>query len=131
MQKIFDNIYKKAERIITSGTAVSKLLDEVFLKIGESSEMFYKIQDSVIALTRMTRAWVKGDYKNISTKSMIAVVAALLYFVNPLDFIPDFIPIIGQLDDIFVLGYLIRILNKEIERFMAWEKENETIKYNP
>lgn len=122
MQKIFDNIYKQAERIITSGTAVSKLLDEVFLKIGESSEMFYKIQDSVIALTRMTRAWVKGDYRNISTKSMIAVIAALLYFVNPLDFIPDFIPIIGQLDDIFVLGYLIKTLNKEIERFMAWER---------
>ena len=125
MQKIFDTIYKQAERVITSGTSLSKLLDEVFLKIGESSELFYKIQDSVIALTRMTNAWWKGDYKNISTKSMIAVVAALIYFVNPLDLIPDFIPIIGQIDDILILGYLIKTLNKEIERFMAWEREND------
>jgi uncharacterized membrane protein YkvA (DUF1232 family) len=125
MQKIFDNLYKKAERIITSDSKVSELLDEVFLKIGESSEVFYKVQDSVIALSRMLSAWMKGDYRNISTKSIIAVVAALIYFVNPLDLIPDFIPVIGQLDDIFVLGYLIKILNKEIERFMAWEKEHE------
>lgn len=123
MQHVLDKLYRQAERVITSGTALSKLLDEVFLKIGESSETFYKIQDTVIALTRMTRAWLQGDYKNISTKAMISVVAALIYFVNPLDLIPDFIPVIGQLDDILVLGYLIRILNKEIERFMAWEKE--------
>jgi uncharacterized membrane protein YkvA (DUF1232 family) len=125
MQKIFDDLYKQAERIISSDTKVSKLLDEVFLKIGESSELFYKVQDSVIALARMLSSWVKGDYKNISTKSIIAVVAALIYFVNPLDLIPDFIPVIGQIDDIFVLGYLVKMLNKEIERFMAWEKEQE------
>lgn len=125
MQKIFDNIYKQAERTITSGTSVSKLLDEVFLKIGEATETFYKTQDSIIALTRMLKAWIKGDYKNVSTKSMIAVAAALIYFVNPLDFIPDFIPIIGKLDDIFILGYLVKTLNKDIERFMVWEKEHD------
>ena len=125
MQKIFDNIYKQAERTITSGTSLSKLLDEVFLKIGEATESFYKTQDSVIALTRMLKAWIKGDYKNISARSIISVVAALIYFVNPLDFIPDFIPIIGQLDDIFVLGYLIKTLNKDIERFLVWECEHD------
>ena len=123
MQKILDNLYRQAERIISSDTLVSKLIDTVFLKLGEASESFYKIQDNIISLTRMLRAWVKGDYKNISTASIIAVVAALLYFINPLDIIPDFIPIIGQLDDIFVLSYLIKTLNKEIERFMAWEEE--------
>ena len=69
MQKIFDNLYKKAERTITSGTGVSKLLDEVFLKIGDVTESFYKIQDSIIALARMLSAWMKGDYKNISTEN--------------------------------------------------------------
>lgn len=123
MQTIFDNLYKKAERLITSGTAISRLLDQVFLKMGETTEVFYKFQDSLIALTRMLSSWWKGDYKNISIKSIIAVVATLIYFVNPIDLIPDFIPFFGQLDDIFILGYLIKLLNKEIERFMAWENE--------
>jgi uncharacterized membrane protein YkvA (DUF1232 family) len=124
MQNILDNLYRQAERLISSEKSViSRFLDEVFLKIGESTEYFYKFQDNLIALVRMMRAWIKGDYQNISTKSIIAVVAALLYFVNPLDLIPDFIPIIGQIDDMLILGYLIKILNKEIEKFMAWEQE--------
>jgi uncharacterized membrane protein YkvA (DUF1232 family) len=124
MQSIFDKLYRKAERLISSDKSVlSRFLDEVFLKIGESTEYFYKFQDSLIALVKMTQLWIKGDYKNISTTSIIAVVATLIYFVNPIDFIPDFIPLLGQIDDIFVLGYMIKTLNKEIERFMAWQKE--------
>ena len=123
MQSIFDKLYRQAERLISSDTHISRLLDEVFLKLGEATEVFYKTQDSIIALARMLRSWMEGDYKNISSKSILAVVAALLYFVNPLDFIPDFIPVIGQLDDILILGFLIKTLNKEIERFMAWEKQ--------
>ena len=114
MQHIFDNLYRRAERLITSDSKLATLLDDVFLKVGELTEEFYKIQDSVIALARMMRAWLAGDYKNISKRTIIAAVAALIYFVNPLDIIPDFIPIIGQLDDILVLGYLIKYLNKEI-----------------
>lgn len=117
---IFDTLIKKAEALIASDGKVSQLLDE-FLMVGKSTEKLYKIQDSVVTLGRLLRAWVKGDYKNISTSSIIAAVAAIIYFVNPLDLIPDFIPIIGQIDDILVLGYFVKILNKEIEKFMAWE----------
>ncbi|MBK9329678.1 MAG: DUF1232 domain-containing protein [Sphingobacteriales bacterium] len=123
MQTIFDKLYRKAERLISSEKSVlSNFLDDVFLKIGESTEYFYKFQDSLFALVKMARAWLEGDYKNISKRSIVAVVAALIYFVNPFDLIPDFIPILGHLDDMLVLGYLIKMLNKEIERFMAWQQ---------
>ncbi len=122
MQKIFDNLYRQAERLISSDTLISKLIDIAAVKAGKLSEKYYQIQDSVIALTRMLRSWLLGDYKNISTKTIIAIIAALIYFVNPIDLIPDFIPVIGQLDDLFILGLLIKTLNKEIERFMAWEE---------
>ncbi len=120
--RLLDTLIKQAEKLIASEGAVSKLIDEAFLKIGEGSELFYALQDSLIALVRMLKAWSKGEYRNISPLSIVAVVAAVLYFVNPFDIIPDFIPVIGQLDDIFVLSYLVKLLNKEIERFMAWEK---------
>ncbi|QQR98441.1 MAG: DUF1232 domain-containing protein [Sphingobacteriales bacterium] len=123
MNTIIDKLIKEAESIIASDGKISQLIDAFFLKLGETSEKFYLLQDNLIALGRMLKAWFDGEYKNISTTSIIAVVAAMVYFVNPLDLIPDFIPIIGQIDDMLILGYLIKILNKEIEKFMAWEQE--------
>lgn len=127
-KSFLDNLIKQAEQIIVSDGKISQLLDEFFLMVGNTSEKFYKIQDTVIALGRMLKAWADGDYKNISTASIIAVCAAVIYVVNPIDLIPDFIPIIGQIDDIFVLSFLIKTLNKEIEKFMAWEESQAAAK---
>lgn len=126
MQSLFDKLYRKAERVITSDTALAALLDKVFLKIGESSEVFYRFQDNLLALVRMMRSWMSGAYRQISFRAIIAVVATLIYFVNPLDVIPDFIPVVGAIDDILILGYLIKMVNKEIERFITWEQTRQS-----
>jgi uncharacterized membrane protein YkvA (DUF1232 family) len=41
---------------------------------------------------------------------------------SPLDLIPDFIPVIGGLDDLLLLRYLLKIIDKEIDKFTTWEK---------
>ena len=46
-----------------------------------------------------------------------AIIAALLYFISPLDVFPDVLPIIGVIDDAFVLSLVVAQLNNEIERF--------------
>lgn len=42
----------------------------------------------------------------------IAVVFLVLYLISPIDLIPDFIPVIGQLDDILVAGLALRYIQK-------------------
>ena len=37
----------------------------------------------------------------------IALGAAVLYLVSPVDLIPDFVPVLGYLDDVFVAAILI------------------------
>lgn len=74
-------------------------------------------------LIRLTRAWASGDYRRIPLKAIVSVVAALLYFLNPFDLVPDFIPFIGYLDDVAVVAYVMRKLHGEVEVFLDWETE--------
>jgi uncharacterized membrane protein YkvA (DUF1232 family) len=47
----------------------------------------------------------------VTAKAKLAI--ALAYFVSPIDLIPDFIPVVGYLDDIAVAAYVLNeILNK-------------------
>jgi len=41
-------------------------------------------------------------------KKIIIVLLAFIYVVSPLDLIPDFIPVIGWLDDLGVLAWAAR-----------------------
>ena len=122
---VYDKLIKGAENIMNNNEMVAKLIDEAAIKLGSFSTAFYNIQDQVVALVRMLKAWANKEYTDISPKAIVAVVATLIYFVNPFDLIPDFIPIIGSIDDILVISYLIKTLNTEIQRFMAWEMEQK------
>ncbi|MNY28694.1 hypothetical protein D3C86_1626840 [compost metagenome] len=51
---------------------------------------------------------------------MVTVVAGLLYFVSPLDAIPDWLLGVGMLDDIAVLAWVMKAITDELEAFRAW-----------
>ncbi|MCB9034803.1 MAG: DUF1232 domain-containing protein [Chitinophagales bacterium] len=125
IDKVFTIFIKQAEKLIADNGALAKLIDKGFEKLEAQVNKFYTIQDSILAVLKLLRAWLYGDYKEISYFNVVSLVAATIYFVSPLDLIPDFIPFIGKLDDVFVLNYIIKTLNKEIERFMAWENARQ------
>lgn len=72
---------------------------------------------------------VKGRYDSYSRAKLILIVALLIYIVSPLDFIPDWIPGAGFLDDAALLGYVVKLVDKELERYFKWSKQRE--KENP
>jgi uncharacterized membrane protein YkvA (DUF1232 family) len=43
------------------------------------------------------------------------LLAALAYFVIPMDAIPDFLPVIGFADDAAVLAFALRLVSKHIQ----------------
>lgn len=53
----------------------------------------------------------------VPTAEKALFLAAIVYVISPLDFIPDVFPFIGQVDDIYVVALtLLRLVNRTDER---------------
>lgn len=53
----------------------------------------------------------------------LAIAGALAYVVMPIDIIPDFIPGVGFIDDVFVVGIVMKSISDEIKRFKIYKGE--------
>jgi len=55
----------------------------------------------------------------VPTVEKALFVAAIVYVISPLDFIPDVFPFIGQVDDVYVVALtLLRLINRTDEKIV-------------
>lgn len=52
--------------------------------------------------------------KNVSWYRKSIVIGALIYFITPIDAIPDIAPLIGYLDDLGVISAVLKFLGSEL-----------------
>jgi len=72
-------------------------------------------------MLRLVRAYFHGEYRNISPDALLAIVAAMNYFVDPFDLIPDEIPFLGFVDDATVIAFAVAQTRQTLDDFMTWE----------
>jgi uncharacterized membrane protein YkvA (DUF1232 family) len=65
--------------------------------------------------------WFTDTLRNPKYRWWI-VIGSLVYLVSPLDIAPDFIPVLGQLDDITILGLLIAELTQMASEYLKKRK---------
>jgi uncharacterized membrane protein YkvA (DUF1232 family) len=126
----FKNAQGKAGRYAGNATRLFDLARQVMGKLqtvgfkGNLAEFTASVQ----LLIRMVRAYASGEYKGLPWKSLMSIVAVLIYFVSPIDIIPDFLPIIGLTDDVALVVWLLKTIAGDVNKFSAWEKNEKTIK---
>lgn len=123
----FKTATKRAGKFAGKGLAILELLREALVKakdIGakENKGVGTVLSEKVTTLARMIKSYVSGDYKIIPWGSIVKMIAVLLYFVSPIDLIPDFIPVLGLTDDFALIMWLFSSLADDFENFEAWEK---------
>lgn len=111
----------KAADYIQSKDKLAGLIDKASLKATGKKGKLKDVWVSLLAFFRLIRAYLRGSYRQISTQSLLTIVAALVYFVSPIDLIPDFILGLGLIDDATVLAWTIRACAADLASFLAWE----------
>jgi uncharacterized membrane protein YkvA (DUF1232 family) len=99
------------------------LLDKAMKKARRYKARLGEVRGDLTALVRMVKAWMAGRYREAPVKTIMLAIAAIVYFVNPFDVIPDFLTAVGFLDDATVLAFVLNAIRHDIHLFTEWEKE--------
>ena len=68
--------------------------------------------------------WAHKKYTEVPIATIISLSGALVYLIGPIDLIPSFIPLIGQLDDIVVISLALRAAHNDIADYREWKQSN-------
>jgi uncharacterized membrane protein YkvA (DUF1232 family) len=118
----FNQFLPLAERLIARGR-LPALAIAVARKVR--GKKLGGLREDVGLLQALCLAYWRGEYRAVSGKAILSVVAGLLYFVSPIDVIPDWLVGVGMLDDIAVLGWVMKTLQGELEAFRAWRSRQQ------
>ena len=72
-------------------------------------------------MAMMINSYIRKQYTKVPVASILTLIAAISYFVLPIDVIPDFLPVIGFLDDLGVIGLALGCVKNELDAYMDWQ----------
>ncbi|WP_026692250.1 YkvA family protein [Peribacillus kribbensis] len=112
----------QADRYIKSNGKGSGLLARALRKAGKNELSLKGVWTRLQLLFELVKAWSTGRYRDIPYRSLLMIVIGIIYFVSPIDFIPDFLFGLGILDDAAVLGFIVSQMDPDLNRFQQWKK---------
>jgi len=116
-EKEFMKWKSKAKKYFEDKNEAKKLLDEATIKAEKHKKgPLEEIWDKLQLMFKLVRDWISGNYK-VPVGTIILVIIGLVYFVSPVDFIPDFILAAGYIDDASILAFIISQINTELENY--------------
>lgn len=79
------------------------------------------MEDGKLMLSIVKDYWA-GRYRRIPYGLIAAFVFVLLYVINPFDIVPDFLPLIGEIDDAAIVGASLMAVERDLFQYRAWKQ---------
>ncbi len=127
---LFKKFLSTAEEYLKRPTRVKQLLNDAYKKASEKKDIGSIAQEAwetMQTLFRLIRASIAGEYTGLPTTTVVAAVAVTIYFMSPIDLIPDFIPVLGLLDDVALVAWFGTTIKEELDKFAEWEKTRPSV----
>jgi len=129
----FSKSKAKAKDTLRDEKKAKEKINEGYSKLNDAkgkSDKIAKLFEEIKLLFEVVSAWISGTYREIPYGTLIAIFGAILYFISPIDFIPDFIPFIGFIDDALVISLTLNGISYDLDRYREWkysQTEQQTV----
>lgn len=122
----FGRFLLRGAALLKNPRLLKQMLTKAVSKMGRAEDgPLSEVKEQLQRLIALLKAYVSGDYREVSTQTMITVAAAIVYFVVPFDGIPDFLFGWGLIDDVAVISYVVAQLSSELEAFAVWQEAQQ------
>ncbi|HET7143439.1 MAG TPA: DUF1232 domain-containing protein [Anaerolineales bacterium] len=118
-----ENFVKEGAQSVTE-KEVEKVInksEEIKRKFSAKGPLARFIEDGQLLMAIVKDYW-SGAYRNIPYGSIASIVFTLIYVLNPFDLVPDMLPLIGQLDDVAVLGACLILVEQDLHKYRDWKQ---------
>ena len=122
-RRVYDKCITKARKMMPNRHKISKTLRKA-RKIFErlhNIPRFNAFSDNICNFCDLLSDYFEGTYKNLPLSTIVAVLAGVLYLVLPFDVLADYIPVLGWIDDMAVLGFIVKAEQNDIKEYLSWK----------
>ena len=123
VEKKIDDVYMEEKVSEVNDGDVEILLEneeEISKKLAGANSLSKYVEIGKIMLG-MVKDMKRGEYTSVPWFVIATIVMALLYMLNPLDIVPDFIPGVGYIDDLAVLSLGMGWIETDIRKYLDWK----------
>src|SRR5690242_5903491 len=121
---------KVGEELIKEGSP--RISDKDIQKVVEKSEDIQKkfrsrgplqrfIEDARLLVAVIKDYWT-GKYRQMPWATVAAIAFTLIYVFNPLDLVPDVLPIVGEIDDAAVFTACLFLIERDLLAYKDWKQ---------
>ena len=121
VKEALESGYAQSEALLNDTDELDDFLYRLEQKINDMP-FVGKNFSMIPVMISLVKNYVQGKYTTVPYGTILAVLSALVYFLSPIDIIPDFIPLAGYLDDMAVLGLCMNMISIDIETYEKWRQ---------
>lgn len=108
-----------ASTFLEDGGKMDQLLEQAEAKLATVPQAGEYLA-AVPRMIALLKDYIQKDYTEFPQKSLLLIIGAILYLINPKDLIPDKYLGVGLLDDAAVVGACIAAVKNDLDAYDAW-----------